>query len=192
MALVPWHTAAYAETYLTTKEPALAESVYQMADWLCGLQHERLDPRHPLWVGGFMTWADGRVTLAEPQVGSASFAEALAEACRVAAASGDPSRYRRYREALERCLQFLTTLQYTDANCAALRGMVPAGLGGRIPRVGPRRHVAHRLYAARRLCPRAVPQLCLQELTIGTDFGHTNPTRERGPVGRISNPSYLL
>ena len=34
----------------------------------------------------------------------------------MAAASGDLPRYRRYREALERCLQFLTTLQYTDAN----------------------------------------------------------------------------
>ena len=44
MALVPWHTAAYAEAYLITKEPAFAESVYQMVNWLCGLQHERLEP----------------------------------------------------------------------------------------------------------------------------------------------------
>ena len=29
---------------------------------------------------------------------------------------GDLVRFRRYREAVERCLQFTTTLQYTDAN----------------------------------------------------------------------------
>jgi hypothetical protein len=116
MALVPWHTAAYAEAYLQTKEAVFAESAYQMVDWICEFQHERLDPRHPLWVGGFMGWADGRVVSAEPQVGSAAYAEALAEACRIAGASGDLPRYRRYRQALERCLQFLTTLQYTEAN----------------------------------------------------------------------------
>ena len=40
----------------------------------------------------------------------------MAEACRVAQATGDLEHYRRYGDALERCLQFLTTLQYTDAN----------------------------------------------------------------------------
>jgi hypothetical protein len=115
-AFVPWHTAAYAEAYLLTKEQAFADSVNSMTEWICGLQYVRLDARHPLWVGGFMEWADGRVTGAEPQVGAASYAEGIAQACRVARESGDVERSRRYREALERCLQFLTTLQYTQAN----------------------------------------------------------------------------
>jgi hypothetical protein len=116
MALVPWHTAAYAEAYLRTKEQPFADYVNEMTDWLCGLQYTVLDPQHPLWVGGFMGWADNKPAPAAPQVNSASYAEGLADACRVARRAGDLPRYQRYREALERCLQFLTTLQYTEAN----------------------------------------------------------------------------
>lgn len=117
MAFVPWHTAAYAEAYLATPSEAVyAQAIYEMNDWLCGLQYAELDPRQPMWIGGFMGWADGKPQALAPQIGSASFAESLADACRVAKQSGDPARYRRYRESLERTLQFLTTLQYTDAN----------------------------------------------------------------------------
>ncbi len=116
MALVPWHTAAYAEAYLATKDHVFADAVNEMTDWMCGLQYVALDPRHPFWTGGFMSWADGKASPTAPQVSSASYAEGLAEACRVARQIGDVTHYNRYREALERCLQFLTTLQYTDAN----------------------------------------------------------------------------
>jgi hypothetical protein len=67
-------------------------------------------------VGGFMGWADGKAQAVAPQVGSAAYAEGLAEACRVARQAGDVPRFQRYRESLEHCLQFLTTLQYTEAN----------------------------------------------------------------------------
>jgi hypothetical protein len=116
MAFVPWQTAACTEAYLLSKEHVFADFVYEMNDWLCGLQYERLDPRQVLWYGGFMGWADGKAVESAPQVSSASYAEGLAEACRVAGAAGDLTRHRRYRDALERCLQFLTTLQYTETN----------------------------------------------------------------------------
>lgn len=116
MAFVPWHTAAYTEAFLLTKDKVFADAVYEMTDWISGLQYVTLDPRHPLWVGGFMSWADGRPVATAPQVMSASYAEGLAEACRVARELSDVTRHKRYRDALERCLQFLTTLQYVDAN----------------------------------------------------------------------------
>lgn len=116
MAFVPWQTAAYTEAYLLTKEQAFADFVFEMNDWVCGLQYEHLDPRQVLWYGGFMGWADGKPVEAAPQVASASYAEGLAEACRVARETGDVARYRRYTDAVERCLQFLATLQYTEAN----------------------------------------------------------------------------
>jgi hypothetical protein len=116
-AFVPWQMSAYAEAYLADpKEAAFAEAVFEMADWLCGLQYTQLDPRRPLWNGGFMGWADGKPLPLPPQIGSASYAEGLADACRVAKQAGDLNRHRRYREALERSLQFLSTLQYSDAN----------------------------------------------------------------------------
>jgi hypothetical protein len=116
MALVPWHTAAYVEAFLATKDSLFADAVYEMSDWICSLQYVSLDPRHPLWTGGFMSWVDGKPAPTPPQVSSASYAEGLAEACRLARETGDVTRYKRYREALERALQFLTTLQYTDGN----------------------------------------------------------------------------
>jgi hypothetical protein len=115
-AFVPWQTAACTEAFLATKELAFAEFVCEMNDWLCGLQYDRIDARRPRWYGGFPAWADGQRVETAPQVASAAYAEALAEACRVARQQGDLSRHQRYKEALERCLQFLATLQYTDAN----------------------------------------------------------------------------
>jgi hypothetical protein len=115
-SFVPWQSAVSAEAYSLTKDKAFAEFVGKMNDWLCDLQYSQLDPRHPLWTGGFMEWADGKPSLAAPHADSAAYAESLAEACRVAHQAGDAQRLRRYREALERSLQFLNTLQYTDAN----------------------------------------------------------------------------
>ncbi len=116
MALIPWQTAVYSEAYLLTKQKPFADFVTEMNDWLCGLQYVQLDPRHPLWNGGFMEWIDGQPRTSAPQVSCAAYAESLAEACRAARQLGDVPRHQRYREALERCLQFLVTLQYTDAN----------------------------------------------------------------------------
>ncbi len=116
MAFVPWQTAANAEALIQTKEPVFAEFVYEMNDWLCGLQYDQLDPRRPLWNGGFMKWADGRAIDAPPTIESAVYAEALAEARRAARAGSDATRHEHYTEVLHRCLQFLVRLQYTDAN----------------------------------------------------------------------------
>lgn len=116
LALVPWHTAAYAEAYVQTREPAFAEAVVEMNDWLVELQYVLFDPKHPLWVGGFMSWSEDKPLAKPPQINAAALADGLAEACRVARFAGNPQRLGRYREALERSLQFLTTLQYTDGN----------------------------------------------------------------------------
>jgi hypothetical protein len=87
-----------------------------MNDWICDLQYTRIDPRHQLWFGGFKSCSDGQVVESAPQIDTAQYAEGLAEACRVARQAGDEARLRRYRETLERGLQFLSTLQFTEAN----------------------------------------------------------------------------
>jgi hypothetical protein len=116
MRFVPWQSAACCEAYLKTKDAKLAEFVNEMNDWICTLQYSQIDPRHMLWYGGFMTWTDGRLIESPPEVSSAVYAESLVEACRVARESGDVQRHQRYSEAVVRCLQFLGTVQYTDAN----------------------------------------------------------------------------
>jgi hypothetical protein len=114
-ALVSWHTAAYTEAYLLTKDKVFANSVHEMNDWLCGLQYVQLDRNHPLWVGGFMSWVDGKAGPLPPDIGSAAYAESLVEACRVAREAGDLQRYKRYQESLELSLRFVTSLQYNEA-----------------------------------------------------------------------------
>jgi hypothetical protein len=115
-AFVHWQSTAWTQAYLLTKDAPFSDFVNEMNEWLCTLQYVQLDPRHPLWTGGFMDWSDGRPVPAAPHVGSAMFAESLAQACRLSRQAGDVQHYQRYREALERSLQFLTTLQYNDAN----------------------------------------------------------------------------
>ncbi|HLJ97364.1 MAG TPA: hypothetical protein VKU02_29665, partial [Gemmataceae bacterium] len=85
-------------------------------DWVCGRQYTQLDPRHPLWTGGFREGLDGEALAPAPHVGSAYYAESLADAWRVARQASDRPRALKYRETLERGLQFLNTLQYTEAN----------------------------------------------------------------------------
>jgi hypothetical protein len=114
-AFVPWYTAAFAEAYLLTKEQAFADFVFEMNDWLCGLQYTP-DARHPLWSGGFRDGSDGRTTETPPQIDSAACAESLALACRVARECADVTRHQRYSDAVEHALQFLSTLQYTEGN----------------------------------------------------------------------------
>jgi len=116
LPMVPEHTAAFAEAFLLTRDRDFAEFIFVMNDWLCTLQYREVDPRRQAWAGGFMPWVDGKPAPHAPDIRSALAAQSLADACRVAQAAEDWPRFKRYKEALEGCLQFLTTLQYTDAN----------------------------------------------------------------------------
>jgi hypothetical protein len=115
-AFVAWQSLACAELFALTKDPACAEFVTEMNDFLCGLQYHEIDPRRQFWYGGFMGWANGQPLETAPQIATAGYAESLAAACSVARALGDVARHERYSAAFDRCFQFLLTLQYTDAN----------------------------------------------------------------------------
>lgn len=116
LEMLPWHSAAYAEAYRQSKDKTFADSVFEMNDWLCGLQYDQLNPLHSAWAGGFKRIQNGSEVLSPPDMQSAHLAISLAEACRTARQAGDVARWQRYRSALELCLQFVTTLQYTDGN----------------------------------------------------------------------------
>lgn len=122
LAAAPTLVAAWSEAYLATKERPFADAVLEMCDWLCTLQYRDPDPLRPLWTGGFKGWADGRTTLQEPDIDAARHAQALADGCRVTRQVGDALRHPRYREAVERALQFVTALQFTAANAQHFAG----------------------------------------------------------------------
>lgn len=115
LAMIPTHSAAYAEAFALTKDRAYADAVFEMNDWMLSLQYRDLDPRRRHWAGGFQTWRDGKAISAAPDIASAACAESLVEACRTARLAGDAQRLQRYREALESALAFLGTLQYGDS-----------------------------------------------------------------------------
>ena len=115
MEFTPWHTAACWEAYQRTKEQPFADFVFEMNDWLCGLQYGQIDPQRQLWFGGFKAWSDGKAVEAPPTIGAAFYAEGLTDACRTARQAVDLDRYRRYGAALQLDLQFVERLQYTEA-----------------------------------------------------------------------------
>jgi hypothetical protein len=118
-AFVPWMTAACVEAFLATKEKAFVEFAFEMNDWLVTLQYEQSpDPRRPLWRGGFKNIVGDKVETSGPGVEAGLYAQSLADVCRLVRQmpSPDLTRYDRYRSSLIRSLQFLNTLQFTEAN----------------------------------------------------------------------------
>src|SRR5260370_41154196 len=87
-----------------------------MNDYLCDMQYTQTEQRHPEWRGGFRNPVDGGKVEAAPHIGSAGYAESLAQACRVARQAGDVKRFDRYSTAAGECVHFLTLLQYTEGN----------------------------------------------------------------------------
>ncbi len=116
LEFVPMQTAAYAEAYLLCRDQQLADFVFEMSDWVCDLQYTRIDPRRVHWFGGFKSYQGGQVMETAPEASGAALIEGLVHACRVARERGDVSRHQRYTETIERGLQFLSALQYSEAN----------------------------------------------------------------------------
>jgi hypothetical protein len=116
VAMTAWYTAAYTEAYLLTRDRRFVDSVFEMNDWLCGLQYQQVDAARAAWFGGFAPAAQGQTAPLAPEISSAEAVASLVEACRLARAAGDVQHYQRYRQAVENGLQFLTTLQYAEAN----------------------------------------------------------------------------
>ena len=117
-SIIPWMMAAAAEMHLLTKEPSAADFVFEMADWLRKLQYDGVDRQRSTWRGGFATVMDGKIARRRATIETASYAMALADACRMIRLMDRPDtgRYDQYRASLARALQFVTSLQYVEEN----------------------------------------------------------------------------
>ena len=123
-----WQCSAISEAYLVTRDPGCVEFVKTLTDWMLRLQY-RADtklqnkPVSRSWVGGFGRYVPqhtfggrvipGRAVPTIPRNNTGSYAEGLADACRLAKAAGDGTTLRRYQQALVQALTFLMGLQYT-------------------------------------------------------------------------------
>lgn len=128
-AFVPWHTQAYELVWRHTKDPELAEFVFEMNDWLLSMQE---------WDRAVYPDARGRFYDARrnhfgpPHASSTGvYLEGLAKAAALAHALGDASRCARYAEAIRRGLRSSMQLQFSDdVDCYYIhkRGKVLGGL----------------------------------------------------------------
>ena len=112
-AFVPWQSGAYAEAFLATGDVRYAEFVFEMNDWLAEIQYQEGSGIDDAWIGGFASFDQGHVLRTLPGVTTASYAESLVEAYRVAERMKDPERGARYRRSVETAFRFLMANQYS-------------------------------------------------------------------------------
>ncbi len=109
-AFIPWHTMALCLFHRATARADVAEFVFRMNDWLCGLQNTDGPPD---CVGEFYRPENARFG---PPHASATgvYLEGLVEAFVLARGLADKARADRYRVAILRGLRSLRQLQYRD------------------------------------------------------------------------------
>ena len=111
-AFIPWHTQAYFRVWEATKDAELRDFVFEMSDWLLGIQ-EWSAALYPDTQGRFY---DAKRSFYGPPHASATgvYLEGLIDAFRLAVAVGDADRRERYRQAIVRGLRSVMQLQFVD------------------------------------------------------------------------------
>ena len=111
-AFVPWHVMAYETIWMQTRDADLRDWIFEMSDWLCGLQ-----------VADSSAWPDIAGRFYDPErrhfgrphaSATGVYLEGMIAAWRVARDSGDASRQERYRSSIVRGLRSLMQLEFSD------------------------------------------------------------------------------
>jgi hypothetical protein len=105
-----------AELYQQMKSSDAAAFLFEMNDWLCGLQILATDSRTPHWAGGFRSIVDGKLAEGPPGPEVGRYLQSLALAYQVNRHVPDLGRNARYKSALFEATRFLCSLQYQEAN----------------------------------------------------------------------------
>jgi hypothetical protein len=109
-------TPVCGELYHQAKLADAAAAAFEMNDWLCGLQIPGTDPRTPQWAGGFRSVVDGKQGNDPPGPETGLYVQSLACACRLTRSTPDLARHAKYKATALDAVQFLTGLQYLEAN----------------------------------------------------------------------------
>lgn len=111
-AFVPWHTMAYEKVWRITEDPALLDFVFEMNDWLLGMQQWSEAPA-PDMAGRF--YRPDRPDYGPPHASSDGvYLEGIIAAYRLAVEVGDEARAEAYRTAIARGIRHLMQLQFVD------------------------------------------------------------------------------
>lgn len=147
-AFIPWHAQAYYNVWLETKDPELAKFVFDMSDWLLGVQQ---------WEDVDYDDAQGRFHDPNRPFGPAHasstgvYMEGLIDAFCLARELGEDERRETYRRSIIRGLRSLNQLIYRDEidmwyarDRDILRGGVPTTVYDNIVRID---NIQHNLMA---------------------------------------------
>lgn len=111
-AFIGWHTQAYYKVWRQTGDKELRDFVFEMNDWLIGLQQWAVPTEYRDLMGRFYAPGAG---YGPPHASSTGiYLEGLADAFRIAREAGDAKRAESYRIAILRGLRDVLQLQFAD------------------------------------------------------------------------------
>ena len=109
---IPWQTQAWGELARTTQLRRYADFVFEMNDYLVGLQMENHKLPLSIYDGGFNVGGRGRAGM-----NTGVYLEGLADAIRTADAFGETQRAARYRQAAWQAARFVMQLRFRAEEC---------------------------------------------------------------------------
>jgi hypothetical protein len=110
-AFIPWHTQAYYMVWLETKDDELKDFIFEMNDWLLGVQQWK-DVQYRDTQGRFH---DPKRPFGPPHASSTGvYLEGLVDAYQLAKKTGDDKRAAAYATAVRRGLRSSMQLQFAD------------------------------------------------------------------------------
>jgi hypothetical protein len=126
-AFIPWHTQAYCEVYKITGTNDLSDFIFEMNDWLLGMQQCAGAPC-PDFVGRFYD-PDHREFGPPHASSTAVYLEGLIDAFGLASSVGDAARANKYAQAIRLGVLNLRTLQFDETLQAVFRAPLETYLG---------------------------------------------------------------
>jgi hypothetical protein len=105
-----------AALFQQTKSAEVTTAIFEMNDWLCGLQITPTDPRTPQWAGAFRAFSDGKLADEPPSAEVGLYVQSLALAYQINRHVPDLARNERYKSALLESTRFICSLQYLESN----------------------------------------------------------------------------
>lgn len=123
-AFVPWQTQAYALMAHKTKRADYANFVYELTDWLAGMQLDAKNCEWPDLWGGVASYQPGRAG-----VSTAAYLEGFAAALTLAKATDQKERVEKYEKAVRAAARFVMQLQVRPEEAYFIRSPQDA-IGG--------------------------------------------------------------
>jgi len=132
----PWLMAAFGTVAQMKDDDEYDNIVFDVADYLVGLQLFTQNARFIEYRGGFPVFSSRGKLLAAPTIEAAGFTYGLTFAWRLALKRGDKSRARKYLGSILAAYAFFRPLQYNEKNISHFRKETQSKLLGAF-RVGP-------------------------------------------------------